>query len=449
MARFGPRPTRRDGFTLIELLVVIAIIATLIALLLPAVQAAREAARRSQCRNNLKQFGIAMHNYHDVCRMFPMGSSVYGQAWTNLGAPPGTPGAVYSQSMANAFVLMTPYDEQTAFAHAYQWNRAANSQTVVASTNGIGLTQNAIESASASGLYRCPSDTYPASLPGQAATGSGLFDVPLNYALSAGVTDLYCWKPQNIPAKERGTFVINGNTRIRDITDGTSSTFAIGESALAPLVATPKWTVCRARYCLTPVSFPPVIPPIVTGTTGIPASSASNVVPMFFQVLINGESVNNDLGIGTGAFWAAGFPLLSGGTGACTMEQLNKNPVTDTFAQLGSLAAPATFLASSFNTCQSTWDLGFGPPISLDLTGQGNASNGQPNPPPLATNPANTHGINVASLSNFRSDHPNGGLFLLCDGSVQFINENIDMSVYTGLSTIQGGETVSGAVGEP
>ena len=86
----------------------------------------------------------------------------------------------------------------------------------------------------------------------------------------------------------------------------------------------------------------------------------------------------------------------------------------------------------------------FGPPISLDLTGQGNASNGKPNPTPLGTaNPI------IGSMSNFRSNHPNGGLFLLCDGSVQFLNENIDMSVYTGLSTIQGGEMVSGAVGEP
>jgi len=434
MTRHEPKRDRRAGFTLIELLVVIAIIATLIALLLPAVQAAREAARRSQCRNNLKQFGIAMHNYHDTARMFPMGSSVYGNSWASMGQPL-LPGNVYAHAMASAFILMTPYDEQTAFAHAYQWNRAVNSQSVTASTNGIGLTPAALQAASASGLYRCPSDTFPDTFPGQAAS-QGIFDVPINYGLSHGVSDVICWKEQNVPSKERGVFGINSNTRIRDITDGTSSTIAIGETAMSPFVATPKWSICRGRFCLTPVSFPNPVP-LALQAIGVPATEAGLPNPVWIQPLINSELINNDAGLGIAG-------VLSGSQGACTMEQLNKNPVTDTFVSFGGPPGPA-FVTSTFNTCASTWDVFPNlPPVSLDLTGQGNDSAGKPNPAPLAnTNPT------ISSESNFRSDHPGGGLFLLCDGSVQFLSENIDMTVYNGLSTIQGGETVNGAVGEP
>ena len=86
------RAVRSRGFTLIELLVVIAIIAVLIALLLPAVQQAREAARRSQCKNNVKQLGIAIHNYHDSMTAFPPTISPSSPASPVRPTPPGSPG---------------------------------------------------------------------------------------------------------------------------------------------------------------------------------------------------------------------------------------------------------------------------------------------------------------------------------------------------------------------
>src|SRR5687768_14879280 len=104
---------RRRGFTLIELLVVIAIIAALIALLLPAVQQAREAARRSQCKNNLKQIGLGLHNYHDTHRTFPPALISSGRYANSTYAP---------VLNTTGWVLILPYIDQAPMYNKYNFN---------------------------------------------------------------------------------------------------------------------------------------------------------------------------------------------------------------------------------------------------------------------------------------------------------------------------------------
>jgi len=178
------RPQRiQRGFTLIELLVVIAIIAILIALLLPAVQQAREAARRTQCRNNLKQIGIALHNYHDTSRCFPFGMGGTGQKYS-------------------ALTQILPQLEQANLSANLDFSRPFDDPV---NTNA---TQMELP------VFRCPSDF---SNPQPVAGGA------VNYCPNKGTGIL--WRDSDA----NGVMYFGSVVRFRDITDGTSTTAAFSE----------------------------------------------------------------------------------------------------------------------------------------------------------------------------------------------------------------------------
>lgn len=183
------------GFTLVELLVVIAIIGILVALLLPAVQAAREAARRVQCSNNLRQMGIALHNYHDTRRSFPSGMS-----WPNRMFWSGQ---------------LLPYIEQTSL------------HGMVDLTSPWNVPPNSIALATYASVFRCPSSTTPQHLDAAGITNR----VPSDY--NACTSGLIARESGPNPLAGRddadGLFFVNSGLGMRDIIDGTSHTVAIGE----------------------------------------------------------------------------------------------------------------------------------------------------------------------------------------------------------------------------
>jgi prepilin-type N-terminal cleavage/methylation domain-containing protein len=218
----APQDHRR-GFTLVELLVVIAIIGVLVALLLPAIQSAREASRRSACENNLHQFGLSLLNYESANRRLPPGLRGH--------APFGP-----TDLTANANALLLPYFEQAPLAAQYDLTKPYWQQS-------LEILQARVE------MFTCPSNGYQSFHTDEfTKLGLNIGDTfaTSDYAFSHGATDAWCVSLQYPPA-EVGPFTIGIEYQLKQITDGTSHTFAMGEAAGGE-----SWAVCRGVGCSVP-----------------------------------------------------------------------------------------------------------------------------------------------------------------------------------------------------
>ena len=358
-SRSAARQPGPAGFTLVELLVVIAIIGLLVALLLPAVNAAREAARKTQCLNNLRQLGLAIHNHVSARRVLPIGSETRydGQTHAFLGAD-----GVFT----NGFTQLLSYLEEGGLSDQYVDSRPWYQQSAAVASTVISVfdcpsadpTNNPYEEI----LIRDNAFLMESDIGGQL----GLTD----YVLSKGVSDGFCVRSSRIPKNERGAFDYNLKNKPRHFRDGMSKTLAIGEGAGGE-----RWPLCADPGCSEPnnnTSHWNSGKPYFARQFWIGSGNVSRIYDGWEQFMITGHL-------------------------ACTLEPLNKNPVTHFLFDVD----------TNLDDCRGS----------------------------LSRGAANPHRI-----PNFRSDHPGGGQFLMADGSVKFVTETIDMAAYRAQSTIAGSE---------
>jgi prepilin-type N-terminal cleavage/methylation domain-containing protein/prepilin-type processing-associated H-X9-DG protein len=289
------RSRNSGGFTLIELLVVIAIIAVLIALLLPAVQAAREAARRAQCVNNLKQLGIAMHNYHSSVNSLPWGDGPWWIEWS-------------------AHTLLLPYMEQAPIYNAINFS---DTQPFGLTPMPVNNPANSTATYSVISGFNCPSDTDRLTDPNGHNNYMDNSGSAPNCAYG-GIADTPSWSE---PAA--GPFIYSSNgvdtgppgfggpsINIASITDGTSNTAAFSERVKA----------IGSNFTGTSAPFDPLKP---TASLSIPAPVSTTVesTPQaYYQICsvtppvpVNGnqDAANfNDDNI-SGAMWVSGQPACT------------------------------------------------------------------------------------------------------------------------------------------
>jgi len=412
---------RHPGFTLIELLVVIAIIGVLIALLLPAVQMAREAARRTQCRNNLKQIGLALHNYHDSFKVFPMGivgqnQAGTGQIGTSICNYFANNTIDYAHSRASGFTLILPFMEERAYYTAYNMALSCASQ------------QNGTSVAGTVKTFVCPSNPRgsqaiawayylaPPTGTGPGVVGVGNGPAPTDYVLSAGGCGLLtCVSPFALntnalgsgfpgPMKPAaGMFNVNGSTRIDMVRDGTSNTFLVGESV--------------GGGELYEGSF---------GGAGVNGTQLMNSVIVgnacdqpWSQAYIGGDSATNVGGLGSV------FGITAWNAWYDSQRQL-------TDPNGGSNWFPIKINEAKLKYNRPTWYLQ-----------NGSVAQGLPQPP-AGFVPGGTTGQlvpgTIGSVQGFRSYHAGMVQMLRADGSVTSYSENSDARIWVALSTPMGRE---------
>jgi prepilin-type N-terminal cleavage/methylation domain-containing protein/prepilin-type processing-associated H-X9-DG protein len=376
------RTRESRGFTLVELLVVIAIIGVVVALLLPAIQSARESARRSSCTNNLKQFGIALQNYHDAARTFPSGGCFRA---------PVSIDTIY----ASPHAMLLPFFEEEGLVGLYDSGQS-------------WLTQRPDVAAAAIGVYVCPScagdnpmhDKLLSALFVVGGVGNNYLEMgTTTYVFCKGVTDAWCFGnsglppgPPLVPVTERGMFDFQWAVRAAKVSDGLSHTIAVGEGTYGP-----SWAVCNAMPTDRIWSETTPVGPDNQRTYVAPYDSQGQLRVAWQAWICAGPSYRQLQDV-AGFYWGS---LL-----ACTLEPMNKFPVTHSMADQGFL-----------QDCRKS----------------------QPSAPGTRGN-TTTDGMHVTP--NFRSDHDGGCNFLFADGSVHFLTDDIDMLTYQSLSTMQGGEVI-------
>jgi len=377
----------RRGFTLIELLVVIAIIAVLIALLLPAVQAAREAARRAQCTNNLKQIGLAMHNYHQSAGSFPQGRSM------SAASVPYTAYAGWTEWGPQAMIL--PFMEQGptynainfsfcggysmgSFVNATSWTRLINSY-MCPSDNQVGFGGAPVSSIAT--ITAWGNSTYPPntnSYRGSIGTTTSVWGWTTGYSQCQPNPFNLGGTPNPCNAFSTGMFVYFISNGINNVTDGTSNTILYSESLVAD-VQNP--VVTHRNNSVTGVG----------GSGGVPDASAvsyQNVIIPALQACTLKYKSGTNLSNANGARW---------GWGAMSMSLFN------------TVVTPNSQLAP-WNSCRSSCG-GCGPDDS--------------------------------NYSNAQSNHPGGVNCLLADGSVKFIKDSINPQTWMALGTKANGEVIT------